>query len=122
MILFRTMDLIQITHEPGHAEKGRWIEGKEVSIPFKGTAEPASGKVLQWLPEGKRSNDTILVFAPPELKFTTADSAKQVSGDIIVWDGRRYEVIVAKYWGVGGEVKDIDHWELVGSRKKEGES
>ena len=134
MSVFRNHDLI-LVHNPGEWVKGRWVKGEQVSIPFKGTAQPATGKVLEWLPDGKRSSESILVFAPREtviktangpetvsLEFTSADPEKKVSGDIIVWKNRRYEVQVVKDYDMKGEFQDIDHWELVAIRDKEGQS
>ena len=122
MSIFRSMDLVQIKHEPGSRVKGSWVEGREIPIPFKGTAQPAPGKAMERLPDGKRSSEGILVFAPIKLDFTTADPVKKLSSDIIVWEGRRYEVQIAGKWNVGGEVSELDHWELIATREKEGET
>jgi len=118
MSLFRTMDLIQVTREPGTRIKGQWKEGNEKPIPFKGTAQPASGKVMELLPEGKRNSETITVFAPGDMKFIPAEPVEQRSGDIIVWEDRRYEVQVVRPWKCGL----IPHWELVAIRVKEGKA
>ena len=116
MSLFRTMKLIKRS-VPGFYEKGRWIKGTPVDTPFEGTAQPATGRVLELLSEGKRHNDSIRVFAPLNMEFTSADSEKEISGDIIVWEGRQYEVMVARPNKAGL----IPHWDMVASREKEGE-
>ena len=116
MSLFRNMKLIKRTC-PGYWEKGQWKKGEPVDKDFMGTAQPASGRVMELLPEGKRNTETITVFAPANMQFTTADPEKQVSGDIIIWEGRCYEVLAAKPWKAGL----IPHWELLASRVKEGE-
>jgi hypothetical protein len=104
--------LKRISFTLGTRVKGRWTEGKPDETSFMGTAQPATGKILELLPEGKRSSETILVFAPITMEFTAADSEAQRSGDIIVWEGRRYEVqIVRKYASFL-----LSHWELVASR------
>lgn len=118
MSLFMTMDLIQITHEPGNWIKGQWKEGNEKTIPFKGTAQPASGKAMELLPDGKRNSEAITVFAPGNMKFTPAEPVEQRSGDIIVWEERRYEVYVVRPWKCG----IIPHWELVATKDKEGKT
>lgn len=117
MSLFKTMSLAKRSFSAGTRVKGTWIEGKPVDTPFKGTAQPAPGKAVELLPEGKRSNEAILVFAPIELDFTSADAKLQRSGDIIIWEGRLYEVQSVKPWKAGL----IPHWELVATRVKEGE-
>jgi len=118
MSVFRTMDLVQKTREPGVYVKGQWKEGAAKDIPFKGTAQPASGKVMELLPEGKRNSETITVFAPANLKFIPAEPELQQSGDIIVWEGRNYEVLIVRPWKCG----IIPHWELVAVRAKEGKT
>jgi hypothetical protein len=117
MSLFKSVDLVQKT-KPGQYVEGDWIAGPEAANSFKGTAQPASGKTLELLPEGKRNSETITVFAPIGMTFTPADPLTQRSGDIIEWEGRDYEVQVAKKWNNGL----LPHWELVAIRVKEGEA
>jgi len=116
------MDLIQIARSPGRREKGRWIEGeRKTPIPFKGNAQPTSGKQMELLPDGKRNSEAITVRAPIGMSFTTAEPREQRSGDIIVWKGKEYEVQVARPWDSGLNLP-VDHWELIATRDKEGES
>jgi hypothetical protein len=117
MSLFKNMALIQRSFIPGTRVKGTWVEGQQVDTNFKGTAQPASGRILELLPEGKRNTETISVFAPITLDFTTADPELQRSGDIIIWEGRQYEVQAARKWNAGL----LPHWELAATRLKEGE-
>lgn len=116
MSLFRNMPMTKRSYT-GEWVKGSWVKGLPTDTPFKGTAQPASGRVLDLLPEGKRNTETISVFAPIELDFTTADAETQRSGDIIIWQGREYEVQAARKWDGGL----IPHWELAATRVKEGE-
>jgi hypothetical protein len=111
------MPLIKRSYS-GSYVKGSWIKNETpADVPFKGTAQPASGRVLELLPSGKRNTETILVFAPIELEFTTADPDTQRSGDIIIWEERLYEVQIAKKWNA----RLLPHWELAACRVKEGE-
>jgi len=121
MSLFKTVNLIQKTHTPGNYVEGDWIEGTVIENPFRGTAQPATGKVLEVLPEGKRNSEAITVFAPITLQFTPAEPREQRSGDIIVWENREYEIQVAKKYN-SHPSKTMHHWELVATREKEGES
>jgi hypothetical protein len=70
------------------------------------------------LSEGKRLTDIIAVYAPIGLDFIAADPELQRSGDCIVWEEKRYEVIQAKKWNNGL----ISHWELIAEREKEGDA
>jgi hypothetical protein len=117
MSLFASMDLIKRSFSPGNRVKGTFVKGEPTDTAFRGTAQPASGKVMELLPEGKRDTETISVFAPIDLEFTTADLRLQRNGDIIIWDGRLYEVQVVRLWKGGL----LPHWELAATRVKEGE-
>ena len=96
----------------GYYEKGQWKKGRPVDLEFCGTAQPASGKTIELLPEGKRNIETISVFAPIKVEFTPADFEKKTGGDLIIYDDKHYEVLVAKKGNVGL----IPHWELVASK------
>ena len=109
MSLFRNTKMVRRSFEPGTREKGEWKEGKPKDSTFWGTAQPASGKALELLPEGKRHNEAIEVFDPIEVQFTPADEDAKRSGDIIVYKKRLFEVQVAKEFDSGL----LPHWELV---------
>jgi hypothetical protein len=111
------MALVKRSFAPGCREKGVWIEGEPSDTPFMGTAQPASGRVMELLDSGKRNTETISVFAPIELDFTTADPRLKRSGDIIIWEGRLYEVQVVRLY----KAMLLSHGELVATRVKEGE-
>lgn len=109
MSLFRSVDFVQVSFEPGHRIKGSWVEGPKHETPFKGTWQPASGSALQLLPEGKRSREVYKCFAPIALAFTAADDEKGVSGDRIIYEGVEYEVSAAAKWNNSL----LPHWELL---------
>jgi hypothetical protein len=120
MSLFKSVQLIQRSFGPGRREKGVWIPGESADTPFRGTVNNSPGEILELLPEGKRSTDSISVFAPIELFFTPADSEQQHDGDLIIWEGREYEIQIARKCN-SHPVKMMHHWELVATRKKEGQ-
>jgi hypothetical protein len=122
MSLLKTVNLIKISR-PGSRVKGSWVPGPETDTAFKGTVRPASGKTLELLANspGKRNTDTITVYAPIDLDFTTADPEQQRDGDVIIWEGRRYEVQVARKYN-SHPSRRMHHWELVATRAKEGEA
>jgi hypothetical protein len=116
MSLFKNMPLIKRSYT-GERVKDSWVKGAPADTPFMGTAQPASGKALELLPEGKRNTETISVFAPIDLDFTTAGPETQRGGDSVIWQGREYEVQAARKWDGGL----IPHWELAAARVKEGQ-
>jgi len=111
MSLFMNMRLTKRS-TTGFYEKGQWKKGKPDDANFLGTAQPASGKMMELLPEGKRNTETISVFAPINMEFTQADFDKKTAGDLIIYDYKFYEVLVAKKFNVGV----IPHWELIASK------
>jgi hypothetical protein len=118
MSLFKSVALVQRSFQPGRYRKGQWLEGHYADITFEGTWQPASGKTLELLPEGKRSGEVYKCFAPITLEFTAADADRGVSGDKIIYRGKEYEVTVATKWDNGL----IPHFELLCTRQKEGAS
>jgi hypothetical protein len=109
MSLFPSVDLIQITYTPGDYVKGRWQEGEGIPHPFQSSWQPASGKALEVLPEGKRRREAYKAYPPIEMEFTAADEAKGVSGDVVIKDGKEYEVSFAAKWDNGL----ISHWKII---------
>jgi len=109
MSIFRNTEMVKRSFAPGSRVKGIWKEGEPTDTKFWGTAQPATGKAMELLPEGKRNTEAIEVYAPIEMQFTPADEDLKRSGDIIVLRGRMYEVQVAREFNSGL----IPHWEIV---------
>jgi len=117
MSLFKSVDLIRRRKAGGGYVKGRWVAGEPGDTAFKGTWQPASGKILELLPEGKRSREVYKCFAPIALDFTSADAHGEDEADSVIWKDKEYEVTTAALWDNGL----IPHWELLCTRPKEGE-
>jgi len=116
MSLFGTVSLIRRRKAGGGYVKGQWVPGEPGDTPFKGTWQPASGKMLELLPSGKRNREVFKCFAPAGLNFTSADEHGD-EADLIVWEGKEFEVTTAAPWKNGL----INHWELLCTRPKAGE-
>jgi hypothetical protein len=117
MSLFQSVSLIRRRKTGGCYVKGQWTAGIPGDTAFKGTWQPASGKTLELLPEGKRSREVFKCFAPFEMNFTSADAHGEAEADSVVLEGKEYEVTTAAQWNNGL----IPHWELLCTRPKEGE-
>jgi hypothetical protein len=114
MSLFQSVDLVK-RPRAGQRVKGTWVPGiVGPDVPFKGTVQPPSGETMKVLPEGTRKSDVIEVIAPREMVFTVATN--EVKSDLIIWQGREYEVTGAVLMDNGL----LPHWELVAQRPKEG--
>ena len=117
MSMLRNVSLVRRRKAGGGYVKGRWVPGEPGDTPFAGSWQPAGGKTLELLPEGKRSREVFKCFAPIDLDFTPADACGEKEADLIVWRGKEYEVTTAAMWNNGL----IPHWELICTRPKEGE-
>jgi hypothetical protein len=117
MSLFKNVPLIRRRKTGGDYVRGQWVSGEPANEDFRGTWQPASGKTLELLPEGKRSHEVFKCFAPLDLDFTSADAHGDAEADSVIWQGREYEVTTAARWDNGL----IPHWELLCTRPKEGE-
>jgi hypothetical protein len=117
MSLFKSVPLIRRRKTGGDYVRGRWVPGEPADTKFSGTWQPASGKTLELLPEGKRSREVFKCFAPLSLDFTSADINGEKEADSVIWQGKEYEVTTAARWDNGL----MPHWELLCTRPKEGE-
>lgn len=108
MSLLKTVSMTLQHNTEGSYIKGVWTEGSQVEIPFRGTFQPASGKELEILPEGKRSKSVYKIFANLNNDFTSFDDLKQLEADNIIYDGMIYQVIKVEKWNNGL----IPHWEF----------
>jgi hypothetical protein len=117
MSLLKTVSLIRRRKSGGKYVNGQWVEGVPGDTPFKGSWQPASGKTLDLLPEGKRSREVFKCFADLSMDFTSADTHGEAEADFIIWEGKEYEVTTAAKWNNGL----INHWELLCTRPKGGE-
>ena len=117
MSLFKSVSLIRRRKTGSGYVRGQWQDGEPGDTPFLGTWQPASGKTLELLPDGKRSREVFKCFAPLEMEFTAADAHSDAEADSIIWQGKEYEVTTAAKWNNGL----IPHWELLCTRPKEGE-
>ncbi len=101
MSLLGNIVLKRIYKSAGSYIKGRWVSGIEEEQMFEGSVQPTNGKDMQLLPEGKRSNETVKIYATANIPFTSADESNKVEGDIIEYNGKQYEVVTVKKWSNG---------------------
>jgi hypothetical protein len=81
-----------IRRDPGFRDRrGRYQQGPETVIEnVKATVNPIPGRILATLPEGEREGDQRRMITKFELRTTDEDTG--AVGDIVVYEGRRYEV------------------------------
>ncbi len=73
---------------------GRRATPAVTAIPITASVQPASGQVVQRLPEGKRDRETMVVYTQVELKIAGADQ----ECDLIRVDSAMFEVESCQRW------------------------
>lgn len=58
---------------------------------FIGSVQPASGKDLEYLPEGRRDKGGVTVYSDTRLNVSTESGSS--SGDLLIWNGRLWEIV-----------------------------
>ncbi len=82
---------------PGaHDEHGRWQEQAKEELSIDAVVQPARGQELQRLPEGRRTSETIKVYTTTKLLSAEVDTQNQP--DVLVWQGREYQVETIDPW------------------------
>lgn len=82
-------------------DNGRWDDGGDSSsFTIKANVQDRlTWQDRQLLEEGNRGRRAIRIYTPTELIFT--DTSTGQSGDTVMWQGRKYEVIYAVTYRMG---------------------
>lgn len=75
---------------------GRRAAGTSSTFTIVASAQPASGRSIQGLPEGLRSSESMDVFTKTELRQARPDAG--IDADTILIDGAVFEVVNVKRW------------------------
>lgn len=87
---------------------GRYSRGAQANLSIDASIQPISGNMVNLLPEHRRNSESILIFT--ETRLYGSDEKESTGSDIIIYDGKRYEVFSVKKWA---EVTDIEHYECM---------
>lgn len=83
----------------GSFTNGRWVDGAATTLTLTGSWQPMSGRQREQLPELYRTRHTArLLCAPSQPLLSPVDVAARTRQDVIVRQGRRYEVIDVADW------------------------
>jgi hypothetical protein len=78
------------------SNEGEYSMSLLTTLSMLGVIQPAKQQdVVQFMPEGERLGNLIVVYCAQELK---ASDAKSQESDIIIWHSNRYRVAQAKPW------------------------
>lgn len=81
--------------------EGLSVPGAEVVDTIRASVHPAPGEVLERLPEGQRTNRTIVLYCDEKYAFRAASNTTGARGDEIEFGGERFEVQEIHNWTWG---------------------
>lgn len=108
------IDIPTGTYEVQRFGKGEWADdgtykkGSLKAFDIEASMQPASGNMIKQLPEHRRSAESYTLFL--EEKLFISDEASNQAADIVIYDGRKFEVFMVKNWSV---TTDIPHYECL---------
>lgn len=103
---------ISVIHRTGSRVNGKWT-GTSTTMNITGSVQPLNGKDLQFLPEGRRDTGLCKVYSNTALSVSI--EGKDAPGDIVVWHGKKWEVIQELVFANGL----IDHYKYIAAYIRE---
>lgn len=88
-----------VERKGGSYVEGRWTETLTSTINRVGIIQPAKQDQLNFLPEGERKDDTILIHCKDDI--LVGDGVSTMS-DIIIYQGKKYRAAFMKPWALNG--------------------
>ena len=76
---------------------GLWVDSGETPIAITASVQPATGKDMQNLPEGRRNGAVFAVYTSTEIK-TAEQGPSPTKADQLVIGGVRYEALHVEPW------------------------
>lgn len=89
----------------GVVTNGIVAEGPSSTLPIVAGVQPASGRDLQRLPEGRRSTATLVLYTVTPLLVGNAGAANEA--DVVTIDGEEWEVQHVEHWRRSGYYRVI---------------
>lgn len=105
----KTIDYLQVT---GSYVNGVWTKAESAST-FEGSVQPVTGKEVESLPVGREDRGKVKVYSNTPLNVST--EAQGHSGDIVIWEGQKWEVIFELKYQNGL----IDHYKYIAEYRGE---
>lgn len=106
-VLFPATHSITILTKGSYID-GIWVEGAEDIQNITADIQTISGKEVESLDIGRKGVEKIWM-ASTTLYHVAEEESKQ-NGDIVIWEGKNYELIAIENWNHGL----INHYEYIG--------
>lgn len=89
---------------------GEWVEGAETEIEIRASIQPAKGRDLDRIPEGRTLAGVVKLITSSELQA----GGENTNPDRFTWSGSEYEIMYVDHWKNGL----ITHYEALASLRK----
>jgi len=95
-------------HNGGSWVEGRYIKSELENLSIKASVQPLRPNEVKILPEHRRTAESVKIYSDTKLK--TSDELNGSPADVIVHDGKRFEVHSVANWSIG---TDIPHYKII---------
>jgi hypothetical protein len=95
----------------GHYTDGLWVDVGENTLTIKGDLQPLTPNEMQSLPEGRRIDDSQILYTETFLRSVVGND----NPDVVLVEGVRYEVVKVYDWS--GYLK---HYKVLISKVEQG--
>lgn len=98
---------MQAIRRQGSYVRGRWVDGEETIIHFRGSVRPIKPDTERYEPEGRVVVSALVMYSTERLII--GEPGKNNRGDLVEWEGMRYEVVREYPW----QNTIIPHWKYI---------
>ena len=89
---------------------GKYQKGALENLNVEASVQGLTSNELKLLPEHKRSAESIKLYVFKGDRLRIADEANNLPADIIIHDGKRFEIFKVWNWAIG---TDIPHYKCI---------
>lgn len=108
MIDIPTEQLTVERHEKGIWQDGRFVKSELSGFEISASVQPLRGNEVKILPEHRRTSESLKIYTTDQLR--TSDELNQLPADVIIHDGKRFEIFSVSNWSIG---TDIPHYKII---------
>ena len=98
MTFFNKNPVTVIRRVPGEYVNGEYVDGAASTFPIRASVQPIDGKLMESLPEGRRTKENIRLNTVTKLQAAESYGA---GADLVQIKGVYYEVYSVKEWDNG---------------------
>lgn len=92
----------------GSWQNGRYVQDATADLVVDASVQPLRGNEVLILPEHRRTEESIKLYTTTKLR--TTDEKNNLPCDVVVHDGKRFEVHTVFNWSIG---TDVPHYKVI---------